>query len=1366
MADYYQSKYSVEGESVVGMSYRAQPGRADISGSTDTVASTARMVPPSQIKAETIKTGERVVGFTEIFRFADCVDILMMCVGTLGAIVHGAGIVAVVVVLGDMIDLFITDQKAKNQIADLLATGNYTNEFGNVTLTSQMIQDNTKLIDPIAIAQNSSFNSTYLDTDLAGGELLVQMRKFAIYFCIIGAAVFVCAYGQVAFYVLSAERQVRKVRTAFFRAVMRQEIGWYDCLGSGELNTRLTDDMNKIVDGIGDKLGSFIMMVTAFVAGFVVGFIYGWKLTLVIAAICPILVLAALILAKINSALTSKELKAYAKAGKVAEEVLGFIRTVAAFGGEKKECQRYDVNLLDAKKKGVRKGMLLGLGMGFSWLSIYAVYALGFWYGAKLIRDEPVTYSAGTLMIVFFAVVTGAFAIGNAAPNLQALTSARGAAFAIFNIIDNVPKIDSNSEEGLKPRGVIGNIEFKNIYFRYPSRPDVQVLNGMNLKVSVGQTVALVGSSGCGKSTSVALMQRFYDPLSGDITIDGNNIRDLNVKWLRQHIGIVSQEPVLFATTIAENIAYGRDGVTQAEIEMAAKEANAHNFIMQFPDRYNTLVGQRGAQMSGGQKQRIAIARALVRNPKILLLDEATSALDTESERTVQIALDKAREGRTTIVIAHRLSTIRTADQICAFKAGVVVEQGNHEQMMEKKGIYYSLVSLQTRISQVEGDQKTTEDDDDEAEVDKQVIEKKIPEKQQLSRGGSLRNSLRNSLRGLRRLAPGSVSRTAMSAEDEDAMDEMAEEVKTDENPSFQRILRMNAPEWPYILTGCIAALINGGEQPVFAVIFSELLNVFTDTDLKKQERDAQLYSLIFVGIGVVILFTQWIQGYMFGLSGEQLTMRLRGMTFKAMLRQEIAWFDDHTNNTGALCTRLATDASSVQGATGSRLGMIVQNIANIGTGLVIAFIFGWKLSLVILAFIPLIVLCGAVETRVLTGVANKDKKALEKAGKVALEAIENIRTVAGLTREQTFFELYNEMLEEPYQNSIKKAHIYGVAFSFSQAVIYFSWAAAFTFGAYQIQIGEMTFDNVFKVFAAIVFGAMALGQTAAFAPDYSKARNAAGRIFKLLDRTPTIDSQSDVGTKIHSFTGEIEFTKVRFRYPTRPEVPILRGLNISVKPGETLALVGSSGCGKSTSVQLIERFYDPLSGNVYLDGRHEIRDVPLGWLRSQIGIVSQEPTLFDCTIAENIAYGDNSRQVPMNEVIDAARNSNIHNFIMTLPQGYDTMVGDKGTQLSGGQKQRVAIARALVRNPRILLLDEATSALDTESEKIVQEALDKARAGRTCVVIAHRLSTIRDADRIVVIHSGKVVESGKHDELMALERLYYNLNVAQTGAH
>ncbi|XP_061383690.1 ATP-dependent translocase ABCB1-like [Danaus plexippus] len=1146
---------------------------------------------------------------------------------------------------------------------------------------------------------------------------LSDVRNFAINNSVVGAIVVLLSYIATVLMNISAYNQVYRVRQEYLKAALNQDFEYFDTHQTGDFASKMTDDVVKLEDGIGEKLATFVFYQASFLSSIIMALTKGWKLALLCLISFPVTLSLVGIAALISSRLSKKEAVASGKAGAIAEEVLSAIRTVYAFSGQKKEIERYEKYLNEARGINIKKGLFNGIAMGTLFFCIFCAYALSFWFGYRLMVEEPETYDVDTMIAVLFGVLMGSANFGISSTLMDVFGVARGAGAQIFHLIDNVPLINPLLNRGIVPNSIEGKIELKNVVFHYPSRPDVPVLKGVNLSVQKGQSVALVGHSGCGKSTIIQLLSRYYDVIDGSVQIDGNDVRQLSVRWLRAQIGLVGQEPVLFNTTVRENIRYGREDATNEEIEKVAKQANAHEFIMKLPSGYDTLVGERGASLSGGQKQRIAIARALVRNPKILLLDEATSALDTSSEAKVQKALDKAQEGRTTIIVAHRLTTIRNVDKIYVFKKGNVVECGDHNELMEKKGHYYDMVMLQASpdINENENVQK-------------------------LDRTTSV------------------VSEKDEDEHFETVVQESNETAQEELNISFLEVIKLNLPEWKSITAGSVCSLVSGFAMPLLALILGDFIGVLSNPDESWVQNEIRKYSLIFVGIGVFSGITNFIMVFMYGIAGEHLTARLRKLLFEKMLHQEVGFFDDKNNSTGALCARLSGEAAAVQGATGQRIGTVLQAIGTFSFALGVSLYYEWRLGLVALAFVPFIAAVLYKQGRMVTAESFGTAKTMEKSSKIAVEAVANVRTVASLGREQTFLKDYATQLLPALVIAKQTSHWRGIVFGLSRGLFNFIYAATLFYGSNLMVYQGIGYDVVLKSAQTLLMGSSSAAQAFAFAPNFQKGIKAAGRAIVILGRQSKIVDPIEPAVENFEGTGEASIQNVQFKYPTRPLIPVLKNCNLEIENGKTIALVGSSGCGKSTIIQLLERYYDPDDGIVAQNGI-PLPKLLLSDVRQPIGFVQQEPILFDRSIGENIAYGDNSRQPSIDEIIEAAKQANIHNFVISLPMGYDTNIGSKGTQLSGGQKQRVAIARALIRRPKMLLLDEATSALDTESEKVVQEALDAAKAGRTCVMIAHRLSTVRDADVICVLNNGSVAESGTHSELVQLKGLYYNLN-------
>ncbi|KAJ6803456.1 PGP1 isoform X1 [Iris pallida] len=1221
---------------------------------------------------------EPAVGFGELFRFADPLDVVLMSVGTVGAVIHGCSLPVFLRFFADLVD---------------------------------------------------SFGSNADNPDIMCREVV----KYGFYFLVVGAAIWGSSWAEISCWMWTGERQTTKMRMRYLESALSQDMEYFDThVRTSDVIYAINADAVLVQDAISEKLGNFIHYMATFLAGFLVGFTAVWQLALVTLAVVPLIALIGGIHTTALARLSSAAQDALSGASNIAEQALAQIRTVQAFVGESRALDAYSSALRVAQRVGYRTGFAKGVGLGATYFTVFCCYALLLWYGGLLVRHHHT--NGGLAIATMFAVMIGGISLGQSAPSVAAFAKARVAAAKIYRTIDHKPGIDRNGESGLELDSVTGHVEVRDVEFAYPSRPDAPVLRGFSLNVAAGKTMALVGSSGSGKSTVVSLIERFYDPTSGQVLVDGHDIRGVKLRWLREQIGLVSQEPALFATTIRENLLLGREGASQVEMEEAARVANAHSFIIKLPDAYDSQVGERGLQLSGGQKQRIAIARAMLKNPAILLLDEATSALDSESEKLVQEALDRFMIGRTTLVIAHRLSTIRKADTVAVIHQGSVSEIGTHDDLMAKgdAGMYAKLIRLQEQAHETA----------------------MINARKSSARPSSARPSIsspiitRNSSYGRspysRRLSDFSTSDFGLSLDPNHRMEKLA---FRDQASSFWRLAKMNSPEWGYALIGSIGSMVCGSISAMFAYVLSAVMSVYYSQDYSYMRRDIGKYCYLLIGVSSAAFFFNTLQHLFWDVVGENLTKRVREKMLSAVLRNEIAWFDREENASARIAARLSLDAHNVRSAIGDRISVIVQNSALMLVACTAGFVLQWRLALVLVAVFPIVVAATVLQKMFMKGFSGDLEAAHAKATQIAGEAVSNVRTVAAFNSESKITQLFAANLESPLRRSFWKGQIAGSGFGIAQFLLYASYALGLWYASYLVKHGISDFSKTIRVFMVLMVSANGAAETLTLAPDFIKGGRAMKSVFEVIDRKTEIEpDDADAAPVPERLRGDVELKHVDFAYPTQPDLPVLRDLTLRARAGRMLALVGPSGCGKSSIISLIQRFYEPNSGRILVDGK-DIRKYNLKLLRLAIAVVPQEPCLFAATIHENIAYGHESATEA--EVVEAATQANAHKFISGLPEGYKTWVGERGVQLSGGQRQRIAIARALVKKAQILLLDEATSALDAESERCVQEALSRASSGRTTIVVAHRLATVRGAQTIAVIDEGKVVEQGSHSHLL-----------------
>ncbi|ORX63120.1 P-loop containing nucleoside triphosphate hydrolase protein [Hesseltinella vesiculosa] len=1222
--------------------------------------------------------------------------------------------------------------------------------------------------------------TTTLSAAATGDDLINAVLPTIYIIFYLAAALVVTSYAAQTLWILSGERQARRIRRMYLHAILRQDMVWFDEAKDGSLTTRLATDTQLIQDGISDKFGLLVQSMSQFITGLVVGFTANWIMAFVILATYPILGVTGSIMGIVVSKSTTKAQDAYADAGKVAEQAFAGIRTLYAFGLEERFVARYEKQLARARQAGIYRAVSTGLSTGIFFAVLFGTYALAFWYGAQLITQGRAP--GYQVIVAFFGIITGAVGIVTLPQNLSAITGGCGAAYKVFRTIERVPAIDTDSQDGQTLEADWQpSVSLQDITFAYPTRSDITVLDNFSLNIEAGTTTALVGASGSGKSTVMQLLLRYYDPSHGQIMLGGKEIKSMPTAYVRSLFGYVGQEPVLFNLSIKQNILLGVDDpakVTMDQVEDVCKLAYCHDFILQLPEGYNTIVGEGATLLSGGQKQRIAIARAILKNPKILLLDEATSALDTQSERLVQRALDQATKDRTTIVIAHRLSTIRNADKIVVMKQGKIVEAGSHNDLLAHDGMYSELVNKQQIV---QGTSSSDESDDangaptpeaaatddltnklDQAGFDALINKEKEQVVLDLEEQAHYEQKLKQKDRR------GSSGSGLDGIEKARRDQEQKKKTVKKQSAPILRVIQQMRPEWPLMAVGIVGSILMGCVFPTFGYVFGRAVVLITtpDADLVPGPvQGANLYAFLMTMIAIACLIGITLKLIGFEMAGEIYAKRLRSDVFRAYLRQEVGFYDDQANTSGAMTTRLAVDSKNVDEMITKTWGELVQLVFIGISALVLAFVLCWQISLIILGLSPFLVAGGLFETKIEQGFGGSEKKANEESGQVAAEAIKEIRTVASLNKQAYFEARYYKTTDHPHRLAVRKAYTSSFGYACILGIPLFAQGIAFYAGLRFIAKGWITYTDMFTSLIVLMMGAQGVGQSMVFQKAFSKGKMSAIDVFDLIDRRVKIDPDLEgIEPTYDAIQGDIALKDIEFAYPTRPTVPIFKGqMNLHGQPLTKIALVGPSGCGKSTIIAMLERFYDTSSGSVRLDD-HDVKKYTLSNLRKHLSMVQQEPIVFDLSIGDNIRYGFDG-PLTQEQIEDAARLANIYDFIVDLPEKFDTRVGDKGSQLSGGQKQRIAIARALVRRPKILLLDEATSALDSESEKLVQEALDKVleQGGRTTITIAHRLSTIQNSDLICVVSGGQIKEQGTHQELLALNGIYTEMVTQQS---
>ncbi|HEX3362286.1 MAG TPA: ABC transporter ATP-binding protein, partial [Solirubrobacterales bacterium] len=1060
----------------------------------------------------------------------------------------------------------------------------------------------------------------------------------------------------------------------------------------------------------------------------------------------------------------------------IVDEAVNGVRVVKAFGQERRELERVadsSEELYGSQMRAVRLtsryqplmqaipafGQVAILAFG-GWLALHGDISLGTFlafttYVGQLV--SPTRQLAGLL------------AIGQ---------QARAGVERIFQLLDHEPEIqDAPDAIDLPP--VAGDIDFVDVHFGYDGRRDV--LEGFDLSVKAGERVAIVGPSGSGKTTATLLVSRFYEPDRGAVLVDGRDVRGLTLHSLRSQIGVVFEESFLFSDSVKANIAYGRPGASDAEIEAAARVAQADGFIAALPRGYDSVVGERGLTLSGGQRQRIALARAILQDPRILILDDATSAVDSRTEEAINEGLRTVMADRTTLLVAHRRSTLHLADRVVVVDEGRVIEEGTHEELYERSAIYRGLLTgldedvaeavegrveaLSERVGQTTAAAWSGDGAKNGAGATVTAINSfKAPSlggglgKAGGARGGPMAKSLAPT--------PQLMAQVEKLGPIKDvAKVDLDHEARHIRGFTLRKLLReFRRP----LLVGLVLVILDalaGLAGPV-------LVKNGIDNGVAAGSQSALFVaSALFALVTLADLIDEVGETFVTGRTAQRVMLSLRIRIWAQLQRLGLDYYEREM--AGRIMTRMTTDVDQFEALIeNGLLSALVAFATFFGVGVAL-LILNFELGAATLAVIvPLAFATVAFRRR--SGVLYdqaRDRIAIVNAD--FQESLSGVREAQAFTHEAETERRFRKLGDDYFRSRVGAQRLVSIYFPFVQFLSSLADVIVLAVGAQMVHEGRLTTGVLIAFILYVDMFFSPIQQLSQVFDSWQQTRISVARIdevMQLESRTPAAAEPREPGR----LRGEVALTDVSFSYPEPTAAPsaiaatrgpadprfgaggiavplkapeALRDIDLRIGAGETVALVGETGAGKSTLIKLLSRFYDPDQGSVQVDGI-DLRELDLPTYRHQLGYVPQEAFLFTGTIRDNIAYG--RFDATNAEVEAAARAVGAHDFIAALPGAYHHEVAERGRSLSAGERQLIALARAELVDPAILLLDEATSNLDLANEARVAAAMQRLSSERTTIVIAHRLQTARTADRIVLLDAGRIAEVGSHEELLA----------------
>ncbi|MFC9619251.1 ABC transporter ATP-binding protein [Streptomyces sp. NPDC056930] len=1133
------------------------------------------------------------------------------------------------------------------------------------------------------------------------------------------------------------------LRTEMYGTITRLDGRRQDELSTGQVVGRATSDL-QLIQGLLFMLPMTIGNVLLFIISLVIMAWLSPLLTLIAIAVAPALwFIARRSRSRLFPATWYAQGQAAAVAGVVDGAVSG-VRVVKGFGQEEQETgklREVGRRLFAGRLRTIRLNSRYTPALqAVPALGQVAMLALGGWLATR----GEITLGTFVAFSSYLAQLVGP--VRMLAMVLTVGQQARAGVERVLELIDTEPTMKDGTKE--LPADAPASVEFDDVRFGYDEeRP---VLDGFSLTIEPGETVAVVGASGSGKSTVSLLLPRFYDVTHGAVLVGGHDVRELTQQSLRAAIGLVPEDSFLFSDTVRANIAYGFPDATQEQIEEAARAAQADRFIAELPEGYDTKVGEHGLTLSGGQRQRVALARAILTDPRLLLLDDATSAVDARVEHEIHEALRQVMAGRTTLLIAHRRSTLGLADRIAVLEHGRLADIGTHEELERRSALYRRLLTDPDELGGTSpGHQRPTTAADTTPEDDRALQEELdaefdaeqgisphlwIRKEEPRDTGAAGMPATPELLAQVEALPP---------ATDTPDIDE-ARAVHAEESYGLRRLLRGFG--LPLLVSLALVAVDAGA-----GLLLPILIRHGIDQGVSQLALGAVWAAS---ALALVVVLVQWAaqigETRMTGRTGERVLYSLRLKIFAQLQRLGLDYYEREL--TGRIMTRMTTDVDAL--STFLQTGLVTAFVSVVTFfGIMVALlVLDVELALVVFATLPVLVIGTFFFRRKSVKAYELARERISVVNADLQESVSGLRIVQAFRRERDGADRFAGRSDHYREARVRGQWLISVYFPFVQLLSSVAAAAVLIVGAGRVDNGTLTTGALVAYLLYIDLFFAPVQQLSQVFDGYQQATVSLGRIQELL-REPTSTDAPDEPLDVPSLRGEIAFEDVSFAYGSGDDAEeALTGVDLRIPAGQTVAFVGETGAGKSTLVKLVARFYDPTGGRVTADGT-DLRRLDLTAYRHRLGVVPQEAYLFAGTVRDAIAYG--RPEATDAEVEAAARSVGAHDMIATLDGGYLHEVAERGRNLSAGQRQLIALARAELVDPDVLLLDEATASLDLASEALVNQATDRLTGRRTTLVVAHRLTTAARADRVVVMDHGRVVEDGTHEELLAREGHY-----------